>query len=365
MRILFLNQYFPPDPAPTGVLFGELAEALSQRGHEVVFVQASQAYREGQGRGVRLLREVFALLTILWRGIFCRRAQVVVSGSSPPCLGVVGALVAVRHWAPHLHWCMDVYPEIAIALRELRAGVLSGTIRMAMRMAYRTARAVVGLDADMLVALRRYKVHPVECRPWVAAPVLAQIPGSAPAPAEPWAWLYSGNLGRAHDWQTLLAAQAALEERRVDVTLVFQGGGPCRAAAMARAEELKLRRVVWRPYAPEADLCSALLRAQCLVVTQLPEAHGFLWPSKLALAIGLPRPLLFVGPKHGAIAALLRDRPSAGVLPSGDFRAVADWIERLRNEPRAVPMEALPDLATHRWNSIAWWVDLVEAAARK
>lgn len=365
MRILFLNQYFPPDPAPTGVLFGDLADALRQRGHEVQLVAGADAYREGQGRGARLLRELIALVTILWRGVFCRRAEVVVSGSSPPCLAVVGALVSLRHWAAHLHWCMDLYPEIAIALREIRPGIFAKTIRFLMRCAYRTARAVVGLDAEMLAALRRYGIHPLECRPWVAPAVLATLPSSPVKPAEPWTWLYSGNLGRAHDWQTLLAAQAALEERKVDATLVFQGGGPSSVAARARAEELGLRRVVWRPYAPEAELCASLLRGQCLVVTQLPAAAGLVWPSKLALLLGLPRPVLFVGPKTGAIAESLRARPASAVLSSGDFRLVADFIAGLRAEPAVVPASALFDVATHRWESIAWWVDLIESAQRK
>lgn len=365
MRILFLNQYFPPDPAPTGVLLGELADALRQRGHEVVLVAAADTYRDSQGRGARLLRESIALVTMLWRGVFCRRAEVVVSGSSPPCLAVVAALVSLRHWAAHLHWCMDVYPDIAIALREVRAGVVTKLIRWLVRLACRRARAVVALDADMVAVLQGHGIHPLECRPWVPAPVLAQMPGAMPAPTQPWAWLYSGNLGRAHDWQTLLAAQAAIEERGVDATLVFQGGGPAREAAVARAEELKLRRVVWRPYAPEAELCHALLRAQCLVATQLPEAAGLLWPSKLALLLGLPRPLVFIGPKDGAIASSLRERPGAAVFASGDFRAVADWIARLRSEPVPVPTRALVDVADHRWKSIAWWVDLIESAAGK
>ncbi len=347
------------------MLFGELADALAQRGHEVVLVQAAQPNRESQGRVASLLRELSALIAILWRGIFCRRVQVVVSGSSPPCLAVAGALVSLRHWAPHLHWCMELYPEIAIALREIRPGILPSIIRMMMRSAYRWARAVVGLDADMVAALGRHGVRVLECRPWVPAPVLAQMPALAAAPVEPWTWLYSGSLGHAHDWQTLLAAQAALEERGVDATLVFQGGGPARDAARARADELNLRRVVWRPYAPEAELCKALLRAQCLVATQLPETAGLLWPSKLALLFGLPRSLLFVGPKTGAIAALLRNRAHAGVVASGDFRAVADWITRLRSEPLAVPPQPLVDVAAHRWGAIAWWVELIEGAKTK
>src|SRR5829696_10057739 len=108
MRVLLLNQYFPPDSAPTGLLFGEIADALRSRGHEVILVSSGQQYRAGQKLAFRWLREAFALIRMFCVGIWQPRADLVISGSSPPLLGMVGALVALRHWRPHLHWCMDL-----------------------------------------------------------------------------------------------------------------------------------------------------------------------------------------------------------------------------------------------------------------
>ena len=125
MRVLFLNQYFPPDPAPTGILFREVADALRARGHEVRFIDAGQEYRSGQSQSGRLRREFSALLRMLWRGIRESRCEIVISGTSPPCLSFVAQLIAFRHQARSIHWCMDLYPEIAIALGEIRTGVLS------------------------------------------------------------------------------------------------------------------------------------------------------------------------------------------------------------------------------------------------
>jgi glycosyltransferase involved in cell wall biosynthesis len=294
-------------------------------------------------------------------GIWQRRADLVISGSSPPCLALIGALVALRHWRPHLHWCMDVYPDIAVALREISGGKFSGLIRWLMKRAYLSAHTVIVLDSDMAECLQRYGVDSLECRPWVPARVLAALPVPAPAPLpEPWIWLYSGNLGRAHDWQTLLAAQADIESRGGDATLVFQGGGPQWAAAQARAAELRLKRIVWRDYVPENELCLALLQAQVLIATQFPAARGLLWPSKLALMLGLPRPILFVGPQEGAIASLLKPRPRTGVFSPGDFAAVARWIEEQRAENLPLKQTDTVDVAAHRRKSLAWWVESIE-----
>src|SRR5215207_8936079 len=122
MRIIFLNQYFPPDPAPTGILFAEIAAACGERGHQVDFVDAAQNYRASASpqKGGRIKRELSALWRMLRAGRAQAPANVVISGSSPPCLAVVGDRIARRHRARHLHWAMDVYPDIAVALGEIK-----------------------------------------------------------------------------------------------------------------------------------------------------------------------------------------------------------------------------------------------------
>jgi glycosyltransferase involved in cell wall biosynthesis len=279
VRILFLNQYFPPDPAPTGVLLRELADRLQAAGHSVDFVAARQDYRGGQQQGGRIRREAIALARMFFDALRRPRADVVLSATSPPCLLLAATFVAFWHRAKSVHWIMDLYPEIAVSLGEIRPGFLAGFLQKAMGWAYRRARAVVVLDEDMADRLRGYRVHPEIIGPWVFAPVITQAQRAKAEPETPWTWLYSGNLGRAHEWETLLAAQAILEKRGAGIRLVFQGGGPSRPAARARAGTLDLRQCEWKGYADEAQLPEALRRAQVLVVTQLPAAKGLLWPS--------------------------------------------------------------------------------------
>ncbi len=356
MRVLFLNQYFPPDPAPTGILFREMAEALERAGHVVDFVDAAQEYRAGQQKGGRMRRELAALRRMLAAGKARPRADVVISGTSPPCLAVVADRVARKHGARHFHWAMDVYPEIAAALGEIRAGSLVARITGCLvGRAYRRCERVVALDADMAAVLRRHRVEPEIIRPWVFRSILEQ-PLPDVAPEEPWTWIYSGNLGRAHEWETLLRAQQLLEQRGVGMRLVFQGGGPSWPLAQARAAELGLQHVEWRGYAPEAELRSSLLRGQVLVATQRPEVRGLLWPSKLALLRSLPRAIGFVGPVEGAIAAELRALPHAAIFAPGEAAALADWLQARRRDG-TVGRPA--DAAAEREAALGAWVRLV------
>ena len=254
MHILFLNQYFPPDPAPTGVLLRELADRLQAAGHTVDFVAARQDYRDGQRQGGRMRREAVALLRMLFEALRRPRADVVISCTSPPCLLLVATLVALWHRAKSVHWIMDLYPEIAVSLGEIRPGMLAGALRMAMGWAYRRAAAVVVLDEDMAERVRRYGVRPEIIGPWVFSPVIQQAQRATAEPETPWTWIYSGNLGRAHEWETLLAAQAILEKREAKIRLLFQGGGPARPAAEARAAALGLKQCVWKGYVEESEL---------------------------------------------------------------------------------------------------------------
>lgn len=359
MRILFLNQYFPPDPAPTGVLFREVADEFVRLGHEVDFVDAGQAYREGQGKGGRMKRELKALCRMLREGCARPRADVVISGTSPPCLAVVADRVARKHRAAHFHWAMDVYPEIAVGLGEVRRGSLVERITgWAMRRAYLRARGVVALDADMAQRFRAHGVEPVCIRPWVPRSIIEALPGGG-EPEKPWTWIYSGNLGRAHEWETLLRAQGLTEERGVDARLLFQGGGPSWAGAQARAGELGLRNCEWRGYVPESELPASLLRCEVLAVTQLPAVRGLLWPSKLALVSVLPRPVLFVGPADGAIANELRALPHAGILATGDVDGVARWIAEQRRTRPVIQPGAVPDPGGQRIAALSAWSELL------
>jgi len=359
VRFLFLNQYFPPDPAPTGIQLAELAEHLRSRGHQVDFVSSGQEYRRKNKRG-RLRREFKALGTILSGGLLGPRPDVVVSASSPPCLLAVATVVARRHGARSVHWLMDMYPELAVALGEVKPGRLSRFIQSVMGWGYRRADLVVTLDDDMAARLKTAYGAPAETiHPWVSEPMLDAAENAGATPEEPWTWIYSGNLGRAHEWETIVRAQALIEQGGSPIRLRFQGGGPSWASAQALARELNLRRCEWKDYAEEAALPRSLLCCHALVVTQRPETQGYLWPSKLALAMNLARPILWIGPVDGAIARSLRDLPGTGIFAPGCAGEVARWLLATAANGSPGTGRAMGG-RQHRREALARWSGLLE-----
>ena len=362
MRVLFLNQYFPPDPAPTGILLREIADALAASGHQVAFASSGQDYRAGQKRGSRLLRELRGLLALFRAALSAGRVDAIVSATSPPLLVVIAATIARLRRARHYHWLFDMYPELATALGEIPDGWLTRFFYAATRRAYRRAECVVALDQDMAARLKAYRVTARIIPPWVfqslitarASQPLAPLTPAHPEPI----WLYSGNLGRAHEWRTLLDAQRLLETAGAPWRLVFQGGGPSWPAAREYADQLGLIRCEWRPYVPEDQLPASLLAADVLAVTQKPETCGLLWPSKLALIASLPRPILWVGPIDRAIARDLAALPQAGVFAPGDAHGVARWLA----EAALARPSVLRDPVAIRAESLRQWLEMLGCA---
>jgi colanic acid biosynthesis glycosyl transferase WcaI len=327
MRILILNQYAPPDPAPTAKLVGEIAAALAEDGHAVTIVSANQNYRRARSRGEnRLIRESSALAQLFVKGLRWKRPEVVLSTSSPPGLLVIATLLCVLKRAKSLHWAMDLYPELAFALGRRLPAFVRELLVWATGLCYRYAAKVVTLDEDMRECIStKYGIQPEIIRPWLTH---REFPKSLNYPPKcGFAWLYSGNLGRAHEWKTLVEAQALLEQRNLPIRLVFQGGGAGWLPAQRLVKSLGLQLVDWLPYAPEERLIDSLLAAHIIVVTQKPVVRGLLWPCKLGLIMALPRPIVFVGPKNGAIALELSSRCNSQAFAPGDAESLANHIQ--------------------------------------
>ena len=350
MRILFLNQYAPPDPSPTARMLGELADHLRAQGHGVEVVSQGNAYQGHHVRsGSRLRRELGAMGGMLRAGLARsggRKPDFILSLSSPPCLLIVAALIALWRRVPLVHWAMDLYPELAVALGEVRPGSpVAATLRRLMGWAYRRCVLIVALDDDMAEHLRRaYRVQPKVLAPWPPSEAGAVNETTPPEPppgarlaAGAWTWLYSGNLGRAHEWQPLLDAQAELERRALHVQLVFEGGGPNWQPAREYAQKLGLRRCEWTGYVSEAQSFRTLRASRLVVATQRREAMGLLWPSKLARIIPLEKPLLWIGPADGAVARSLGSRVGTGCFEPGDVGGIVRWIETLYHQEPSFP----------------------------
>jgi colanic acid biosynthesis glycosyl transferase WcaI len=159
MHLVLLNQYHPPDAAPTGVMLEAVAEALTAQGHQVTVVCAGGGYaapagneapdsdrprhpagadasplrvlRLGAtrfGRGTfsgKLLDYLSFYLGVGWKLATLRpRPDRVVALTTPPYLSVLARIGSKLRGADHAHWVMDLYPDVMVAHGMIREGGL-------------------------------------------------------------------------------------------------------------------------------------------------------------------------------------------------------------------------------------------------
>src|SRR5262249_31884939 len=122
----------------------------------------------------------------------------------------------------------------------------------------RSQDAVVALGASMAAHLRRAGARRVEIvHNWSDENAIVPIRSSESRLRREWGWdarfvvLYSGNLGLAHEFDTVLDAADRLRDDR-EILFAFVGSGPRLAYVERRRDELRLpnvdiRRPVARP----------------------------------------------------------------------------------------------------------------------
>ena len=185
---------------------------------------------------------------------------------------------------------------------------------------------------------------------------------------------YAGNLGRAHDIDTVLAAMTLLQERAkkspsdlaAKVMFVFIGGGAQRASLEREALKRGLSNFRLRPYQPKERLGETLGVADVHLVSLNPNLEGLIVPSKFYGIAAAGRPTIFIGAEHGEIGRILEENGCGFTVTPGDGEALTERILALAGDRDLC--EALGARARmaferqwHKERALAEWEALLQA----
>jgi glycosyltransferase involved in cell wall biosynthesis len=369
MRLTILNQFYPPDLAPTGQLAASLAIHRAGLGDQVTvvtgrgsYVPESQRDQAPSAAGLRITRlwtpslgkrtlaarlidYAWFHLAALIRMLFLPRQDVIICLTTPPFIAWAAALHRWLHPATRLIlWNMDCYPEALFRAGLIpEDGRIAGLLRWQNRLLFRQLSHVICLDVAMAQLLSSQYIRDSRALPTTVIPNWEPAERFAAADmTQPWVLgerlasesrlcvLHVGNTGYGHSFETIVEASEQLRED--PVAFVFVGGGERWSWLEAARRERALAHWHLVPYLPEGQFRAAMASVGCALITLRDSFLGIISPSKLHAALAMSLPVLYVGPEGSNVDEAIRRFDCGVSLRHGNAEGVVDFVRRLRSD---------------------------------
>jgi colanic acid biosynthesis glycosyl transferase WcaI len=399
-QIVFLNRFFFPDESATSQLASDLAFHLAATGYDVHAVTSRQRYDDPRAdldaieaiRGVtihRIATTRFGRSMLVGRGLdylsfyalvrrklneVVRPGAIVVAKTDPPMLGALAMRADAARRYLLVNWLQDLYPEVAMRLGvPLMNGMLGARLVRLRDASLKAAAANVVIGERMAANVRRLGVPDDRIRiipNWCADAAIQPTPDKGAALRRAWGLEgrfvvgYSGNLGRAHDFETVLGA-ARLLSSKAGIAFLVVGDGPKIEELARRVAELRLQELFrFLPYQAEETLTEALSVPHLHWVSLKPELEGLIVPSKFYRIAAVGRPMVIIGASDGELGTLVRRHDCGVVVEPGNAQGLADLLIQLAGEPQSLTAmgkaaRALLDARFSRARALDGWRRLV------
>src|SRR6478672_9607838 len=316
IHLSIITQFYPPDYAATGQLIEELAFQLSQQEIDVqIFTgQPGYAFQHKSAPTTESFEKLVvrrSRTTQIWpqriRGkvvsglLFCvrsglhllrhsQRGNVLLVTTAPPYLPILGWLANLCFKLPYICLIYDLYPDIAIQLNVVsQKHWLAQLWHKINQAVWERSRQIIVLSPTMKQRITaKYpsladKISVIHswANPTAIVPIEKQDNWFAAQHqlTEKFTVLYSGNVGRCHDMETILAAASQLQKEAIQ--FVFIGSGAQYQGCINQAKDLGLTNCLFLPYQDKQTLPYSLTACDLYLVCIRRCLEGWLAPSKL------------------------------------------------------------------------------------
>jgi glycosyltransferase involved in cell wall biosynthesis len=401
-RIFLVNRYFPPDHSATSQLVGDLAFHLVSGGHSVAAVTSQQLYDQPQAllpsrdvlNGVEIYRvptTKFGRSNLLGRAAdyfsfyasarrflldMAQPDDIIIAMTDPPLISIVGMQVARRRRAHLINWLQDVYPEIAVELGvPFLKGPLPALIASLRDRSLKAAAANVVVGQRMANKLSARGIAASRIRVidnWTADEELRPLASHENPLRRQWNLEtkfvvgYSGNLGRPHEYSTVLGAAAQLRDTP-EVVFVCIGSGHLMGQLAEQVKRRSLPNFRFFGYQPQSALRQSLSLPDLHWISLNPRLEGLIVPSKFYGIAAVGRPVIAICAKDGEISRLVEQYRCGVVVEPGNAGELSNTIMQLsRDAERRHVMgrnaRAMLETNFTRRHSLASWQNVLENA---
>ncbi|PSB01776.1 glycosyltransferase family 4 protein [Merismopedia glauca] len=368
IRLSIITQFYPPDYAATGQLIEELAIQLSRLGMKVdiftgqpgyAFQKKSAPARENREkiqirrsrtarmwhqriRGKTIGGVLFCLRCALHLIKRSRRVDILLVTTAPPFLPILCYFVDLFFGLSYVCLLYDIYPDVAVELKVVKPNSWIVKIWNLLNiLSWQRAKKIIVLSSSMAEKISQKcpkiadKIVPIHN--WADPNLISPLPKEKNWFAQKYnlvnkfTVLYSGNLGRCHDLETILEAAQILQHEPVE--FVFVGDGAKSSSCQQKVQQWGLKNCQFLPYQEKQNLPYSLTAGDLSLVSVSKGMEGLVAPSKFygALASGLA--IAVICESHSYLRELVSDAKCGKSFNNEDSQGLADFIRYLATNP--------------------------------
>lgn len=369
IKLSVVTQFFPPDYAATGQLIEELVKQLGQQGVniEVFTSQPGYAFKShtapavewvdririqrsrtaqlwsGRIRGKAVNGVLYTLRALLYLLSAWRRNNILLVTTAPPFLPVIGYLAYLLFRLPYICILYDLYPDIAIALGVVsKRSWLVRLWNAINKQVWLKSKGIVVLSPAMKQKIVAHCPEVAEkvsvIHSWANPEAIVPIPKEENWFAHEYSLvnkftvLYSGNMGRCHDIDTMLEAAKQLQEEPIQFVCI--GGGAKRDELIKEVNQLGLNNFTFLPYQDKQVLPYSLTACDLSLVSVDAITEGLVVPSKLYSALASGRPIAVICSQSSYLREMVAEANCGSTFENGDGQGLAQFIRFLSRDPQ-------------------------------
>ncbi len=364
LKVSIFTQFYPPDYAATGQLIEELATQLGHLGIDVkvftgqpgyAFQNASAPRRESSEkilirrsrtsqiwpsriRGKTINGLLFFLRSAIHLIKNSSRGDILLLTTAPPFLPILGYLANLFFGLPYVCLVYDLHPDAAVELEVVSAKHWVVNLWSWLnKKVWQQAQSVIVLSSTMKDRLQAKcpeisdkisVIHNWADPDWIV-PIAKKNNWFALKYdlINTFTVLYSGNMGRCHEMDTILEAARQLQNEPIQ--FVFIGGGAKRQTCVDQVSNLGLHNCRFLPYQEKQDLPYSLTACDMSLVSISPGMEGVIAPSKLYGILAAGRPVATICEPHSYLRSLVAEAKCGAAFNNGDGTGLARFIRRL------------------------------------
>jgi len=364
-QITILTQYFYPNLFSTSQLMTDLAKGLSQDGYIVNIFTGTQSSTTPEALSkVNLNRafspvksstsilskvssSMFFLLGALWYVIFQAASNApILIASNPPYAGILGICFKIIHRGKYYFLLQDIFPESAAMSGIIKKNsILYKFFSKLIYITYKYSEYIIVLSTSMQEFLE--KKYP-DLKPKIKVIenwAIEDIPSISKSENlfsqqyqlnDVFAILYSGNLGRLHDIETITEAAKILKDE--PIKFVFIGDGAKTKIVKQAINNYQLQNILLLPYQPRELLPLSLTACDISLVSLITGAESIVAPCKLYGMLAAGRGIISISVPNSYIDQLLINSGCGINVAPGDCQHLANVICQLASDSQKVKL---------------------------